>query len=207
MIFGLKKFSNGTSIFFMRIVAGKYRGRTLAVLDTSATRPTSDRARESIFNILDSRLRKCGAAWTDLSVLDAFAGTGALGVEAASRGVPEVCFMEKDAGALKALRQNIAPLEKDGCQIAVFPDVLAPPQAGKTPDLVFMDPPYRKGLVGVALAALSERGWIGEKTVCVIETERNETPDLPAGLIIRETREYGKAKVIFASFGDPFFAA
>lgn len=190
----------------MRIVAGKYRGKILVAPNTDATRPTSDRARESVFNILGGRLLKNGLSWEELSVLDAFAGTGALGIEAASRGVPNVAFMEKDAEALKVLRRNAAFLERDGCRVSIFSDVLLPPSVPAPVDLIFMDPPYGKGLILPAIQALSESGWLGKKTLCVIETEKKEKPSLPPVFSIHEERTYGKAKITFASVSNPLFA-
>lgn len=190
----------------MRIIAGKYRGKILAAPNTRDTRPTSDRARESVFNVLAGRLMKHGVPWSELSVLDAFAGTGALGVEAASRGVQNVSFMEKDAEALKALRQNAAFLERDGYRVSIRSDVLLPPSVAEPVDLVFMDPPYGKGLIPPAIQALSESGWLGKRTLCVIETEKNEKLFLPNAFTVHEERMYGKAKITFASVSNPLFS-
>lgn len=190
----------------MRIVAGKYRGRILSAPLTLSTRPTSDRARESVFNILDSRLLKCGLSWSDLKVLDAFAGTGAMGVEAASRGAMSVSFMEKNAEALKSLRANVSAPERDGCRISIYSDVLLPPNVPDPADIIFMDPPYGKGMVLPAIQALAESGWLVKKTLCVVETERKEDLVLPPLFETHEERVYGKAKISFVSIADPFFA-
>lgn len=180
----------------MRIVAGKYRGRPLACPEGKKTRPTSDRARESVFNMLDSRLRKSGLSWADVSVLDAFAGTGALGIEALSRGASRLYAMEKDIRSLACLKDNLKIAEP--AQYAVLAaDVLAPPAADKPVGMVFMDPPYRQNLIPAALTALREKGWIGPQTLCIIEAEKSEEDLIPPGFSVSDERKYGKAKILF----------
>ncbi len=181
----------------MRIIAGKYRSRKLVAPDGMTTRPTSDRARESVFNVLDSLLRKQDCMWTDLTVLDVFAGTGALGIEALSRGAKALFAAEKDPAAVRCFYQNVDPFIKDGIQVSLFSDALNPPHAPKAVELIFMDPPYEKGLVVPALTALFEQGWIDGQTLCVIEIASHEKEALPDGFEISNNRVYGKAKVLF----------
>ena len=182
----------------MRIIAGKYRARKLIAPDGKNTRPTSDRAREAVFNVLEARWRKQGTNWNELSVLDVFAGTGALGLEALSRGAISLTAAEKDPAATACFWKNADVFVKDGIPVRLFPDALMPPQTGKAVDVLFMDPPYAKGLVAPALEALYKQGWIDLQTVCVIETEKGEKDVLPSGFEISDTRFYGKAAVLFA---------
>lgn len=182
----------------MRIIGGQFRGKKLASPDTEATRPTSDRARESLFNLLDSRLRRLEKPWADVLFADVFAGTGAVGVEALSRGARECTFFENDKGALKSLRQNIDGLEK---QSHLMGDALNPPQAFKEMDIVFMDAPYGMGLWLEALVMLDRRGWIGLDTVIVIEVDKGENDRLPQGFELSEKRAYGRNTFLFVQKG------
>lgn len=180
----------------MRIVAGKHRGRRLVAPEGLAVRPTGDRTREALFNIL-GRGRDGALPLTGLRVLDAFAGTGALGLEALSRGAKSVAFMESQASALKALESNVAALdETDRCQVLRI-DVLRPPQADHAADLVLMDPPYNQGLGEPSLAALRRSGWIVAGTTVVIELMAKEPFEAPAGYEPQDERKYGKARLVF----------
>ena len=182
----------------MRIIAGKYKAKKLIAPEGKTTRPTSDRARESIFNMLENHLRKNALTWSDITVLDVFAGTGALGLEALSRGAVSLTAAEKDPAATACFWKNAESFVKSGLSVRLFPDALIPLQAEKPVGLLFMDPPYAKGLVAPALEALYRQGWIDTNTLCVIETERNEENVLPDDFILSDTRFYGKAAVSFA---------
>lgn len=184
----------------MRIVAGKYRGKALLAPDGQGTRPTSDRARESLFNILNGGRYSDGRSpLPGARVLDAFAGTGALGLEALSRGASNVVFMEQARPALATLRANINALKvQPHCQV-LAQDVLQAPTCSQGPvDLILMDPPYDKGLIGPALTALHQGNWIGPETLVVAEMDKKEQPDLPEAFDLLDDRKYGKAKLIFA---------
>jgi 16S rRNA (guanine966-N2)-methyltransferase len=158
----------------MRIIAGTWRGRTLAAPDGLSTRPTSQRMRQAIFDIV------MHAPWGGLallegaSVLDAFAGTGALGLEALSRGAAQATFLENDMAALTSLRANIVSC-KAGDQAAVIAGDAKRPPLGRSCALVFLDPPYGLGLVPKAVIGLRAAGWIIPGTVVVSETGRLET--------------------------------
>src|ERR1700751_6016617 len=131
----------------MRIVAGRHRGRRLLAPPGETVRPTSDRAREALFNILShGQLAAEGIPFAGAAVLDAFAGTGALGLEALSRGAAEAAFIERDPEALATLRQNIAALGEDFHSRVVPGDATRPPRAPLACALVFLDPPYRSGV-------------------------------------------------------------
>lgn len=156
----------------MRIVAGLYKGRMLAAPKGTTTRPTADRVRQALFDTL------LHADWggRDLvhgaTVLDAFAGTGALGLEALSRGAAHAHFFEADPAAVAALRANIAAFR---AKASVHRDALHPPR-GPACDLAFVDPPYHENLIAPAVAALQHSGWLKPGAVLVAETARDEAP-------------------------------
>lgn len=172
----------------MRIIAGQWRGRPLAAPKGDATRPTADRTREALFSMLASRV----GSFEGLAVADLFAGSGALGFEALSRGAASCLFVEQDRAALDALRANADKL-------GVRPDiratsVLALGPAPKPMDLILMDPPYGTGAGSVALDKLARLGWTGPATWISIETAKNETIEV-AGFISETERIHGKAKL------------
>ena len=181
----------------MRIIAGKYKAKKLLAPEGKTTRPTSDRAREAVFNVLEAYFRKEGVAWAQINVLDVFAGTGALGLEALSRGAASLTAAEKDANAKACFWKNAEPFLKSDLKVSLFPDALNPPEAASPVELLFMDPPYAKGFVAPALEALLQKGWIDNKTLCVIETERHEENVIPDLFEITDVRFYGKAAVSF----------
>lgn len=173
----------------MRIIAGAWRGRQIAAPKGDATRPTADRTREALFSMLVSRL----GAFEDLAVADLFAGTGALGLEALSRGAERCIFVEQDRAAVDILKANIAKLGATGAEVRQG-SVLALPRAAAPLDLVMMDPPYGSGAGSVALDKLARLGWIGPATIVSIETSRSETIEV-AGFDVDAQRDYGKARV------------
>jgi 16S rRNA (guanine966-N2)-methyltransferase len=181
----------------MRIVGGEHRGRALAAPEGLCTRPTSDRVRESVFNVLQHAKWLDAALPEDAHVLDVFAGTGALGLEALSRGASGVVFMENDRAALGALRKNIETLGVTAKVLAC--DALAPPE-GTPCGLVFLDPPYGKGLSMRALVALADKGWLAPDAVCVMEMSKKAPEDFPAGFTLKDERRYGVALVRFGIF-------
>jgi len=189
----------------VRIVAGRHRGRRIEAPAGLDVRPTADRARESLFNILEHG--RFGGDGTSLlvgaQVLDAFAGSGALGLEALSRGALKLTCMETSAAARAAVRANAAALGEAG-RVTVLPaDATNPPPAPTPCDLVFLDPPYRSGLAAAALPALASRGWIADGAICVIELAANEDLAAPAGFTPMDERRYGKAKLLFLRFARP----
>jgi len=180
----------------MRIVAGKHRGRRLVAPEGLAVRPTADRTREALFNIL-GQARGGPAPLEGARVLDAFAGTGALGLEALSRGAGSVAFMESQPSALAALERNIESLGEGAHAKALRADVLRPPKAEPPADIVLMDPPYNQGLAEPALAALAEAGWIAADTIVVVELMAKEPFEAPPGFTVTDERKYGKARLVF----------
>ena len=182
----------------MRIVAGRHRGRRLLAPPGETVRPTSDRAREALFNILSHGQPAAeGIPFAGPAVLDAFAGTGALGLEALSRGAAEAAFVEQDREALAILRQNIAALGEEGRARIVPGDATRPPRAPSVYALAFLDPPYRSGLAAAALTALDAAGWLTPDALAVVELAAREHMAPPAGFNLVDERVYGATRLLF----------
>ena len=179
----------------MRIIAGRWKGRALVAPPGLATRPTSDRARQAIFDQLWHAPWAGRAVVENAAVLDGFAGTGAMGLEALSRGAARAFFMEQDRAALAALRANITACKAvDACRV-IAGNVTAPPVAAAPCTLVFLDPPYGKGLVPRALAALQATGWIAPGALIIAEAGRDEEAVVPPGFEVLSTRDHGAARL------------
>ena len=186
----------------MRIVAGRHRGRRLLTPPGETVRPTSDRARVALFNILShGQLAADGIPFAGAAVLDAFAGTGALGLEALSRGAGEAAFIEQDREALATLRQNIAALGEDAHSRIITGDATRPPRAPLACALAFLDPPYRSGIVAAALTALDAAGWLTPDALAVVELAARERLAPPAGFSLLDERVYGAARLLFLRRG------
>lgn len=178
----------------MRIVAGRHRGRRLDVPAGLAVRPTSERAREALFDILEhGRFGGCAEA----HVLDAFAGTGALGLEALSRGARFVTFLEADRTARAVLLRNIAALGETARSLVLAADALHPPPARAPATLAFLDPPYAEDAAAPALVALHEAHWLAPDALVVIELAARRPFAPPAGFTLVEERRYGAARLVF----------
>lgn len=186
----------------MRIVGGSHRGRRLLAPKGEAVRPTSDRAREALFNILShGQFAAEGVPLDGAAVLDAFAGTGALGLEALSRGAASAIFIERDPEALAVLHKNVAALD-EGARAKILPgDATHPPRATAPCDIMFIDPPYRSGLAAPALAGLAAAGWMAPKALVVVEVAAREELVLPAGFTHEGERVYGAARLVFLRGG------
>ncbi|HEX6374749.1 MAG TPA: 16S rRNA (guanine(966)-N(2))-methyltransferase RsmD [Allosphingosinicella sp.] len=167
----------------MRIIAGRWRGRPLVAPEGSATRPTADRVREALFSMLASRI----GSFEGLQVADLFAGSGALGLEALSRGAAHCVFVENDRRAVEAIRANLAALGASG---EVLPRSAEHAALPRPVDLAFLDPPYGSGLAPAALAALAiaPGGWAS------VETGRHEAV-AAEGYEEEAVRTYGKARI------------
>jgi len=172
----------------MRVIAGRWRGRPLTAPLGDATRPTADRTREALFSMLASRL----GSFEGLSVADLFAGSGALGIEALSRGAGSCLFVEQDRAALDALRANLSRLEARGDVRAG--SVLSLGPAPSPLDLILMDPPYGTGAGAVALDKLGRLGWTGPATWVSVETARDEPVEV-AGFETDTVRTHGRARI------------
>ena len=178
----------------MRIIAGRFRGKRLTAPSDGAVRPTADRVRESIFDILASRL---GPSLDGLRVLDLFAGTGAMGLEALSRGASGVVFVETGAEARGLIRDHIEAFGAGGVAKLLRRDATALGPSGTMGDfdLVFLDPPYSRGLGETALVSAREGGWIAPDATIVLEEARDVELALPPGFVLDDRREYGAAAV------------
>lgn len=181
----------------MRIVGGKYKGHGLFGPASGATRPTSDRVRESLFNILAHGIE--GLEIEGARVLDLFAGTGALGLEALSRGAKFVQFVDEGTEARGVIRRNADALGAIGlCKIWRRDATHLGPCSPQSPfDLVFADPPYNKGLGEKALAALVEGGWLSPGGIVVLEESEKAVVDEVVGLTLIDERTYGDTVVRF----------
>ena len=179
----------------MRIIGGTRRGLKLAEVgegDAAAhLRPTSDRVREAIFNLL---INAHGNPVTGARVLDLFAGTGALGLEALSRGALQATFVDDGAKALALIRANIARMRAEGETRVIRQDARRlGPNAGAGYGLVFLDPPYGKGLGEAALAAVLAGGWLSPGALVV--WEEGAAPAVPEGFSVTDQRKYGDTVV------------
>lgn len=182
----------------MRIVGGRHRGRRLLAPPGEAVRPTSDRAREALFDILShGRFAEGGIPFAEAAVLDAFAGTGALGLEALSRGAAEAVFIERDREALAILRRNLELLGETDRARVIPGDATRPPRGARRCAVAFLDPPYRSGLAAPALEALAAAGWLAPGALAAIEIAAREKLVAPAGFTLLDERVYGAARLVF----------
>jgi 16S rRNA (guanine966-N2)-methyltransferase len=181
----------------IRVIAGRWKGRRLAAPEGRATRPTSDRARQALFDMLMHAPFAGRAVIEDAAVLDAFAGTGALGIEALSRGAAQAVFIERDPAALSALRANLAAV--GGVARVIAADATRPPAPPFAATLAFLDPPYGEGLAARALPVLAGRGWFADGAIVCVETGRDDAlvcgTALPAGFALLDDRAHGKARL------------
>jgi len=174
----------------LRIIAGEWRGRKLIAPAGDTTRPTADRTRETLFSMLVSRI----GDFDGLAVADLFAGSGALGLEALSRGAAFVLFVDDGAAAIRALRSNIANLRAaPQCDVRASSVLALGPAKGPL-DLILLDPPYHSSAGSVALDKLNRLGWIGEGTWISLETAFDEEPRVK-GLEAVADRKVGKARI------------
>jgi 16S rRNA (guanine966-N2)-methyltransferase len=187
----------------MRIVAGKFKGKPLNAPKGAITRPTSDKARQALFNVLEH------AAWAptleSARIADLFAGSGALGFEAMSRGGAFCLFVDNDASARGAIRDNIETLQLFGNTRLHRRSATdlgdKPAKLGEPFNLVFLDPPYGKGLAPPALSGLVDGQWVTDDALAVLEVAANEDiPPLPGWKTVNE-RNWGAAKVVFLQRG------
>jgi 16S rRNA (guanine966-N2)-methyltransferase len=187
----------------MRIIAGKFRGRKLEAPAGEAVRPTSDRAREALFNVLaHGRYRAGGGSAVEGAVvLDAFCGTGALGLEALSRGGARATLLDSDAKALAVARRNAKALGVESQVSYALADATKPPAPRLAHDLVFLDAPYDSDLAGPALKALADADWIADGALVVVERPtKNPDFEIPARFAEQERRKYGAATLVFLSY-------
>ena len=176
----------------MRLIAGNLKGRRLTPPKDQLSRPTADRAREALFSILSSR----DAIPDGGLVLDCFAGTGALGLEALSRGAARATFMERHPAALSVLKANIDDLGVAATCTILKVDATKPPPAPHPCDLAFLDPPYNQGLVVPCLESVLRQGWLKPAATIVVEISATESIALPPAFVQQDERRYGAAKFL-----------
>lgn len=177
-----------------RIVAGQFRGRRLEVPKGRDVRPTTDRMRERLFSML---MHGRYPDMTDAVVADLFAGTGALGLEALSRGAKSVTFVEQARPSVACISANIASLGIGDKTKLLAKNVKALPPATAPCDFIFMDPPYRQQLVRPTLDILLEKGWLAEDGVIVCEQASDEPMDIPDALHVVDDRSQGQQRILF----------
>lgn len=189
----------------MRIVGGALKGRPIQTPKGTDIRPTSDRARESIFNILDH------APWAvdieGASVVDVFAGTGAMGFEALSRSASKATFIESERSHIAGIKAQAAKFGRwrDICLLTMDARHLAPPPrlAAAPCQIAFIDPPYGQDLIMPALLGLRDKAWITAGALVVVEMGKDETLEIPRGFSLQDSRKYGAAKVEFLILDQP----
>ena len=178
----------------MRVIGGEFKGRKLSVTRGRLIRPTSDRVREAIFDIL-------GPTWTFRRVLDLFAGTGSLGIEALSRGAEEAVFVEQGKGALTVLKENMKALGLQSrswvLPLPTKKGIAVLGERGEVFDLIFMDPPYGKDVVGKTIEEIVRRGILAATGVIVAEHASRDRILPPLGLELSQQRRYGDTTVSF----------
>jgi 16S rRNA (guanine966-N2)-methyltransferase len=189
----------------MRIVSGRFRGRTLKAPGDAALRPTSDKVRQAIFNILEHAGFAADFSLEGARVVDLFAGTGALGLEALSRGAKYCLFIEDAAESRAIIRENVEALgltgaskiwRRDATNLGAL-DTLAPF------DLAFLDPPYRKGLIAPTLTGLASGGWLNPNALIIAEAAEDETMPVVDGYEMLDDRVYGDTRIAFMRLTAP----
>lgn len=185
----------------MRIVGGTLRGRNLATPAHEGLRPTSDRVRESVFNILAHGIE--GFAFEGARVIDLFAGTGALGIEALSRGAAYCLFVEESADARALIRRNIEAFGLQGVTRIFRRDATALGPAGNIEPftIAFLDPPYGRGLGERAIASLVDGQWLASGAIVVIEERADAALQLPSQFVQTDLRKYGDTQILMGRIG------
>lgn len=179
----------------LRIIGGTHRGRRIEIPPGSDARPTGDRVRESLFNILVNGLADAPGL-ADARVLDACAGSGALGIEALSRGAGQAVFFDTDRAAVRQITDNLAALGLTERADVRRADTTRPP-AGAPCDFIFLDPPYDSDTAQVAPGALARAGWVAPGGLCVIETRRGTGLDFGDDFAPVDARSYGDTSLHF----------
>jgi len=181
----------------MRVIAGRLRGLALEAPADARIRPTADRVRQAVFDVLAHRFGVGAAApLQDARVLDAFCGTGAMGLEALSRGAASCVFLDVDAEAIALAERNARRARLGASARFVRADATHPAPAPQQATLVFLDPPYGTELAAPALVALAAAGWIAPGALVVVELGDRATLDPPPGFATLDTRRHGRARIV-----------
>lgn len=191
----------------MRIIAGNNRGAKLTKLDAANTRPTKDSTRESLFNILNSG--RFGQVFANANVIDAFAGTGALGLEALSRGAACVSFVEHDQKALTVLRANINRLDMHERTTVLAADAKSLTYWSQKPaSIMFADAPYYSGAGQIALTTIQSIGGLAAGAIVILETHKNEKLDITllgaSDIVLIDSRVYGNTAIHFLMYKNEY---
>ncbi|MCV6599789.1 MAG: 16S rRNA (guanine(966)-N(2))-methyltransferase RsmD [Alphaproteobacteria bacterium] len=173
----------------MRVIAGKYRGRVLKSPIGKRIRPTTDRTKEAVFSSLES-----SGGINNKKVLDAFCGSGALGIESLSRGAKKVFFMDIDT---RLVRDNVSSYKNDNDINVITCDVLSPASSREVMDIIFIDPPYAMEAGAKSIKILSEKGWANEDTLFVVETDKDDECMLEEDYSYFKKKKYGKSSIYF----------
>jgi len=184
----------------MRIVAGRHRGREIGAPAGADIRPTADRARQAVFDVLAHHRETAGRLLAGAEVLDAFAGTGAMGLEALSRGAARATFLDNATRAVACIRANLQALGETGRARALIADATRPPAPEAPATLAFLDPPYGSGLAEAALEALAQNGWFAPGAAIVVETDAREDLHPPRGFVAFDERRHGRARFTFLRY-------
>ena len=187
----------------MRIVGGTHRGRPLNAPEGRDTRPTLDRVREALFSILSHASRWYEDDFNPLFdgvILDAFAGSGALGLEAISRGADQAVFFDNDRKAVAIIEQNIDALRISDQASARRADATKPPRASRPASMVFLDPPYGKDLIEPSITALAKAGWIDGNTLIVAERDPRDPEIALEDFYLCDSRKYGRCRIDIGRF-------
>ncbi len=186
----------------MRVTGGKYLGRPIPAPKGLDVRPTTDRAREAVFNILaHAKWAEDTPALAGARVLDVFSGSGALGFEALSRGAAMVTFLDSSGAALGQIHDTARDFDAEDAVETIKRDALTPGPALECAQIVFLDAPYGEGLAPPALAALGAQGWIAPGGLCVVELGAGDEFSPPEGFAQLDQRRYGASRFVFLRFG------
>lgn len=183
----------------LRIIGGAWRGRSIAV-PADGVRPTSDRAREAVFNRLIHGFAEHGFRLPGATVVDVFAGSGAMGLESLSRGAASATFIERSSSVTALIKRNIETLGADDRAAVIGADATALPRAYQPCDLALLDPPYEEIVVTAALTSLARQGWLKPGALVVAETGDGAPPPEAPGFTILDRRDYGRALMTFMLF-------
>lgn len=184
----------------LTLIGGRFRGHRLELPPAKITRPTAQRTRAAIFNILNHNPH---FPLTNARVLDVFAGSGAMGLEALSQGATHVTFVEQHPQVIQTLKDNIHKLGAEStCTLIPMP-VQRLPQAAQPTDLVFIDPPYKESLETLTLEILYQQGWLHPQTLILIETAATSSWQVPLFLELLDERRYGAARISFLKLISP----
>ncbi len=184
----------------LRIIAGSWRGRAIEVSPGNLVRPTAERVREALFNRLAHAFTGEGFRINGARVVDVFAGTGALGLEALSRGAAHAIFLDRNPAAIEMIKRNVATFKAEDRATVMNANGAHLPRAAVACDLAFLDPPYGEGLVAPALRGLALQGWLKPGALVAVETDESEEAPEAAGFVLIDRRTYGRGAVSILRF-------